>query len=180
MIKLYESFAQSRNNIIRRYFDDLQIDLNKWFTEGSLSQNTNLLEIEESNLTQGTSRSIICDFEDDEYRYQLMFFIDQGMFEEEKLTKLVLTLKRYDTDSKLIDNYEDEVQITDITEDFIVDKITNIDEIGRFKAEPSNGEESTSSEFAEEATAEETPTEEVPVEETQPAKETPAEETPAA
>lgn len=179
MIKLYESFAQSRNNIIRRYFDDLQIDLNKWFTEGSLSKNTNLLEIEESNLSQGTSRDIIVDFEDDDYRYQLIFFIDQGMFEEEKLTKLVLTLKRYDADSKLINNYEEEVNILDIDENFIIDKITNIDDIGRFKVEPSTGEETTPSEFAEEAPAE-TPTEEAPVEGTPPAEEKPAEETPAA
>jgi hypothetical protein len=175
MIKLYEDFTQSRNNIIRRYFDDLMINLRSWFSEGSLSQNTNLLEIEESNLSQGTSRSIICDFEDEECRFQLIFFIDQGMFEEEKLTKLVLTLKKYDADNNLIDNYEEEVPVTDVTEDFIIDKITNIDEIGKFKVEPATGDETASSEFAEE-----TPTEEVPVEETQPAKETPAEETPAA
>jgi hypothetical protein len=175
MVKLYEAFAQSRNNMIRRYFDDLMINLNKWFTEGSLSKNTNLLEIEESNLSMGTSRSIICDFVDDDYRYQLIFFIDQGMFENDKLTKLVLTLKRYDADSNLIDNYEDEISITDIDENFIVDKITNIDEIGKFKAEPSTGEETTSSEFAEEQ-----PAEEAPAEETPPAEEQPAEETPAA
>jgi hypothetical protein len=165
--------------MIRRYFDDLQIDLNKWFTEGSLSQNTNLLEIEESCISQGTSRSIICDFEDDEYRYQLIFFIDQGMFEEEKLTKLVLTLKRYDADNKLIDNYEEEVGINNISEDFIVDKITNIEDIGKFKAETATGEETTSSEFAEEAPAE-NPTEEAPAEGTLPAEEKPVEETPAA
>jgi hypothetical protein len=177
MIKLFEDFAQSRNNIIRRYFDDLLINLRSWFSEGSLSQNTNLLEIEESNLSQGTSRDIIVDFEDDDNRFQLIFFIDQGMFQDDKLTKLVLTLKKYDADNNLIENYEEEVPITDITEDFIVDKITNIDEIGKFKAEPATSEETASSEFAEEPTAEEAPAEETPpAEEEKPAEET----TPAA
>jgi len=157
MIKLYEDFTQSRNNIIRRYFDDLMINLRSWFSEGSLSQNTNLLEIEESNLSIGTSRDIIVDFEDDENRFQLIFFIDQGMFEDNKLTKLILTLKKYDADNNLIDNYEEEVPITDITEDFIIDKITNIDEIGKFKAEPASSEEVSSSEFAEEPEGETTP-----------------------
>jgi hypothetical protein len=169
MIKLYEAFAQSRNNIIRRYFDDLLIDINKWFTEGSLSQNTTLLEVEESNTSQGTSRSIITDFEDADYRFQLIFFIDQGMFEDEKLTKVVLTLKRYDTNGNLLDNYEEEVPIQDINEDFIIDKITNIEEIGKFKVEPANVEGEISTEM---------PTEETPPTEEAPA-ENPTEETPA-
>lgn len=129
-IKLYEEFTESKNYKIREFFDRLTVDINKWFAEGSLSsQEATLIDIEQSNEEIGMTRNLKFDFEDKEFRYQVTIIIDHTMFDGNNLDKCYLTVKKYVFDEPtLLGVIEEEgLSITNLTEDYIINKISEID-----------------------------------------------------
>lgn len=167
ILKLYEEFVDSKNSIIRQFLNKKMQEIKYWFSEGSLSTNTQLLDLETSDEEIGMLRHLKLDFSDDLFRYQVIILIDHSMFNENNLEKCDLTIKKYEIDGSeiLAIKEENDLGIENLTEDYILDVISNIDteepkENTEISTEEENTEEiPTQTENTETQTPEETPEE---------------------
>lgn len=130
MIRLFEEFTESSDYRIRMFFSELIKNIKHWFLEGAFSQdNINLIGLEESSNVKGVKKYLTFDFEDGEYRYQVSFIINYDMLSEEGVDSVYLSIKKYlFGDSELIRTLEEEVDTDELSETFILNKITEIDE----------------------------------------------------
>jgi len=118
MLKLYEDFIKFDKlyDIIKQ----LENRINYWFSDkGTLSKDISLIDINSTLTDKYTSRSIIINFNNANYLYQCIFTLSS---EDSDICKV--TLKRYELeDQKLIDRIQEEVNINDLKEDYLINKI---------------------------------------------------------
>jgi hypothetical protein len=162
-LKLYEEFTESKNYKIRQFFDRLISDINSWFTDGSLAaQESTLIEIEKNIQESGMTRTLKFDFEDKDFRYQVIILIDHTMFDGDNLENCYLTVKKYVLDSsEVVGVIEEEgLNISNLTEDYIINKISEIDDNKNAIEETEIDKQNNYQEESPETSTEETPTEE--------------------
>lgn len=157
MKKLFEEYVESADYKISVFFKELQSQIQKWFSEGSLSAQGCEIDgdIQISNYNP-MEKFLICNFvepvtEGDEedgssFRYRMTFMvrIDQmkgaeaqaqqsqgaqggeGAPVEPKnleINKVLLKIHQFDEDNKEKGELVEEVDVEDIKEDFVIDKI---------------------------------------------------------
>jgi len=123
MVKLYEEFVEfdKLHNIIKQ----LENRIKYWFTEkGTLGKDTSLSEISSTLTNSYSTRTIKVDFSDMNFMYQILFTVSS-----KKSEKCSITFKRYDlTEQSLIDTINDEIDINDVKEDYIISLISQFDD----------------------------------------------------
>jgi len=123
MVKLYEKFVEydKLNSIIKQ----IETRVKFWFTEkGTLSKDTNLTDITSTQTNMYSSRTVKLDFSDMSFMYQVLFTV-YAEFSD----KCKITFKRYNlTEQKLIDTFNDEIDVNDVKEDYIISLISDIND----------------------------------------------------
>lgn len=164
MKKLFEEYVESADYKISVFFKELQAQIQKWFTEGSLSAQGCEIDgdIQISNYNP-MEKFLICNFvepvtEGDEeegssFRYRMTFMVrldqmkgaeaqgqgaqaqmgaqpgaegGEGAPAEPKnleINKVLLKIHQFDEENKEKGELVEEVDVEDIKEDFIIDKI---------------------------------------------------------
>jgi hypothetical protein len=121
-LKLYEEFIKSDE--LKDLIKQLETRARHWFSNGDLGKETNLNSIEKSEFTNRSYKSIIVNFNNENYVYQIILTVDL-----ETPDKCKFEMKRYDIENtNLIDKIDEEVDIDEIKEDFIVNKISEFEE----------------------------------------------------
>ena len=129
-IKLYEEFTESKNFLIKKYFDELSKKIENWFTEGSLSiDGLEFLNMDKYNTVGGMTKTLSLKFKDMQYQYSVDILIDHDMFEENELKNCYLSIKLYsENDELLTTDTDSNVDINNLTEDYLIEKISKIKE----------------------------------------------------
>jgi hypothetical protein len=137
--KLYSIIKQLKNRVLY------------WFSDGDLSEDNNLIDIKETKSSSYLHKSLTVDFSSSEYIFQLIITVN-----ESDMGKCKITIKRYEIDNnQLLDEIQDEIDVNDVTENYIIDKIgdmvtndKNPDEIDivNVEEEEEDGDMETSSE----------------------------------
>jgi len=118
--------------------DEIVKNVEYWFKEGKFSmENISLVELEKSFDDKLGMRNIICNFEDENSNFQLIIDVPLNLIvtlnADEKNNgdfKGIITIKKYDKNtSELIRQYKNDVKLKNITEDFIIERISKFDEI---------------------------------------------------
>jgi hypothetical protein len=162
MKKLFEEYVESADYKIAVFFKELQGQIQRWFTEGSLAAQGCEIDgdIQISNYNP-MEKFLICNFvepvtEGDEeegssYRYRMIFMVrlDQMKGDEAQngqlqgtqaqgggmpietpaegkaleINKVLLKIHQFDEENKEKGELVEEVDVDDIKEDFIIDKI---------------------------------------------------------
>jgi hypothetical protein len=157
MQKLFEEYVESADYKISVFFKELQSQIQKWFTEGSLSAQGCEIDgdIQISNYNP-MEKFLICNFvepitEGDEeegssFRYRMTFMVrldqmkdaeaqGQGQSQAQgaealpaeqknlEINKVLLKIHQFDEENKEKGELVEEVNVEDIKEDFIIDKI---------------------------------------------------------
>jgi len=146
MITSYKEYILENNfkplQKVKNLMDNLHKMILNWFTTGSLSkQGLNLQNIDTSFTNDITDKTKIITFDDSKFYYQIVLvasiddlFKNSKEPEEEQLKDISLQIKKYDLDNQsgnslegtLIDRWEGTIKIKEFTEDFIIDKISQM------------------------------------------------------
>ena len=161
MKKLFEEYVESADYKISVFFKELQAQIQRWFTEGSLSAQGCEIDgdIQISNYNP-MEKFLICNFvepvtegeeeEGSSFRYRMIFMVrldqmkgseasapqggqaqggaqgGEGAPSEPKnleINKVLLKIHQFDEENKEKGELVEEVNVEDIKEDFIIDKI---------------------------------------------------------
>lgn len=131
MRKIFEEYVESADYIISVFFKELEVQVQKWFSEGSLgASGCQLVQITNNEIMNPMQKYQMVEFISPENYFQIMFIVRVDEFtEDNEIEKVHLKIKRY-TDNetqKLERELVEEVDVEDIKEDFIIDKISEID-----------------------------------------------------
>ena len=135
-VKLYEEFIDDDYEM-QRIMKQLEKRAYHWFSKGALSKDAQLVEIEASTTAIATRKTLIINFNDNEFYYILKIRINI-----EEMGKCELDLEKYKPNSdstgtkktkeelEFIDDIhltgENKVDINDIKGEFILDKIAEL------------------------------------------------------
>lgn len=130
-IKLYEEyqeFTENRSYLIRDYFNKMINTMSNWFSSGLLSKQGCILnQIDQSDENIGTTRTLKLDFNDANYDYTIIILIDHSMFNDDNtMNTCELSIKRYDGDGNMNKIEETNCDISNLTEEYIVTKISEM------------------------------------------------------
>ena len=79
------------------------------------------------NTVGGMTKTLTLKFKDMQYEYCVDILIDHDMFEENELKNCYLSIKLYDQDDNLLTtDIDSNVDINNVTEDYLIEKISNI------------------------------------------------------
>jgi len=123
MLKLYEEFLEYDK--LHEVILQLENRIKYWFSEeGTLGKDTNLVDIDSTVTNKYSYRSITAMFSNENYMYQCIFTVNS-----EDGDKCSITIKRYELDDqKLLDKITEKINIDDVKEDFIISKISEMEE----------------------------------------------------
>jgi len=126
---LFEDFTQSAAFKIKSMMIELQKNINFWFTQGSLSkEDIQDYDVEIGTSTRGLNKNIILNFNNLQFKYQLIFVLSLDQVEEDKINKCFIEVKKYDMNTLgLIRTLNKTIDVKDINEDFILGLITELD-----------------------------------------------------
>lgn len=131
MIKIFEEYVENADYIMSTFFKELEVQVNKWFSEGSLgASGCQLVQISNSEIMNPMQKYQMVEFISPENYFQLMFIVRiDEMTDDNEIDKVHLKIKRYsDSETqKLERELIEEIDVEDIKEDFIIDKISEID-----------------------------------------------------
>jgi len=138
--KTFETYTDSSVHRISIILDEMIKDIQKWFTDGKFSDSYSFYDkIEKSSMTTSTERFVMFDFFDDNYYYKLTIILKLEDYDEEKreIEDAYLRIKIYDINNNqdVVNTFEDNIKVSDINEDFILQKIDDL------KKEVSNKED---------------------------------------
>jgi hypothetical protein len=145
MKKIFEDFVESSDYVISVFFKELESQVQKWFTEGSLgASGCKLVQISNSEIMNPMQKTQIVEFLSPENYFQLIFMVRLDELSEDgnQIEKVHMKIKRYsDNESNHLEReLLDEVDVEDIKEDFIIDKISEIDKEEDDDKEPDLGD----------------------------------------
>ncbi len=131
MKKIFEEYVESADYIISTFFKELKVQVQKWFSEGSLgASGCQLVQITNNEIMNPIQKYQMIEFISPENYFQIMFIVRiDEMTDENEIDKVHLKIKRYsDNESqKLERELVEEIDVEDVKEDFIIDKISEID-----------------------------------------------------
>jgi len=133
-MKKFEQFTNDSYEM-QSILDKLQKRISYWFQSGEFSMRSNLIDTDVPKSTSAARRSIIVNFSDDEFYYQLIIRMNI-----EDLEHCDVIIKKYDPSQidipgggRPIETLEltndKKVEINDIKEDFIVKKLSEIEDM---------------------------------------------------
>lgn len=132
MKKIFEEYVESADYIISVFFKELEVQVQKWFNGGSLgASGCRLVQITNSQIMNPMQKYQMVEFISPENYFQIMFIVRVDEFDDDnEIGKVHLKIKRYsDNDAqKLERELVEEIDVEDIKEDFIIDKISEIDQ----------------------------------------------------
>ena len=132
MKKIFEEFVESSDYVVSVFFKELETQVKKWFTEGSLgASGCKLVQISNSDIMNPMQKTQIVEFLSPENYFQLIFIVRLDELSEDgnEIEKVHMKVKRYSDNetNQLERELLEEVDVEDIKEDFIIDKISEID-----------------------------------------------------
>lgn len=132
MKKIFEEYVESADYIISVFFKELEVQVQKWFNGGSLgASGCQLVQITNSQIMNPMQKYQMVEFISPENYFQIIFIVRVDEFgDDNEIGKVHLKIKRYsDNDvQKLERELVEEIDVEDIKEDFIIDKISEIDQ----------------------------------------------------
>ena len=122
-----EAYEENPEFRIQQFFEELKKNINQWFSEGSLSQNSELVDIKISTLN-AVEKNIMFDFLDDsEFYYQICIIIPLVAVGEEQLKDGFIKVKLYNQEEgKLLRTLSKDIEVKDINEDKILELISEL------------------------------------------------------
>lgn len=143
---LNEKYEENPEFRIKSFFVELEKNIRNWFESGSL-KNAELGKIERS-LTHATDKNLIFEFNDEEFFYQVYVIISiTDVEDEDKLGDCYIKVKKYDaTDMTLLRSLGEDVEVSDINEDKILELFSKLDEESQSVEEDEEGEVTVSDE----------------------------------
>ena len=125
---LNEKYVEDPEYRIRKFFDELKKNIKFWFSEGSLSIDTELFDID-IETTNNIEKYLKFDFQDDDFYYQIIFIITLQEVEEDVLDECHIKLKRYDINTgDLIREIGEDIKVKEINEDSVLELFVKLDE----------------------------------------------------
>lgn len=123
-IKLFEEFNDVDTAVIE-VLGKIETMFKGWFDNGALSKEGVKLESTNTN-TETTDPTIEIEFSNEDCMFSIDFFIDYAaMSADRDDIKLEMEFKKYDNaTSELVSTLEDEITMQDLTEDYILSKIS--------------------------------------------------------
>lgn len=131
MKKIFEEYIESGDYIIATFFKELEVQVQKWFSEGSLgASGCQLVQITNNEIMNPIQKYQMVEFISPENYFQLMFIVRiDEMTDDGEIGKVHLKIKRYtdNEEQKLERELVEVIDVEDVKEDFIIDKIAEID-----------------------------------------------------
>ena len=131
-LKLFEEFMDEDYEL-SRVMKDLEKRANYWFSEGNLAKDTQLVDIKQSETEISLRKSLIIEFNDNEFYFQLIIRVYL-----EDMGKCDFILKKYNTEENgmnLMDQLsltgDKKVDVNDIKGEFVLDQIVELNGKGK-------------------------------------------------
>ena len=126
-LKLFEKYIESTEYRIKSIFQELEKNINEWFVSGELSKQNASLIANKLTSTNFNDKTLILDFSDPNYKYQIIFIISmQDVLDDDKIENGYIKVKMYDYDDKLLRTMGKDVKIKDFTEAKVIELIAKI------------------------------------------------------
>ena len=156
--KLNEKYEEDPEYRIKKFYDKLEKNIRLWFSEGSFALNgANLYDIKVST-SNNIDKTLMFDFQDDKYYYQVIFIVSLEEVNENTLEDCYIKVKRYDIDqSTLIKEVDKNVMIKDLNEDKLIELFAELDNEEEESLLDDEGNLETTSDTEEEKLQEEEP-----------------------
>jgi hypothetical protein len=124
-----EKYEEDPEFRIKSFFVELEKNIRNWFDEGTLGANgAELGEIKRA-LTHSIEKNLIFDFTDDEFYYQVYIIMSIQDVGEDKLDECYVKVKKYDAaEMTLLRTYGEDVQVSDLNEDKILELFSKLDD----------------------------------------------------
>ncbi len=131
MKKVFEEYVESADYLISVFFKELEAQVTKWFSEGSLgASGCQLVQIKNDEIMNPMQKYQMVEFISVENYFQLMFIVRVDEFNDDnEIDKVHMKIKKYSDNEaqKLERELIEEVDVEDIKEDYIIDKISELD-----------------------------------------------------
>lgn len=124
-----EKYEESPEFRIKSFFTELEKNIRDWFDEGTFFINGAVLGDIKRSLTHAIEKNLIFEFNDEEYYYQIYVIISIQDVTEDDLDECYIKIKKYDVDTmKLLRSLGEDVMVSDINEDKILELISKLDD----------------------------------------------------
>ena len=131
MKKIFEEYVESADYIISVFFKELEVQVKKWFDVGSLgASGCQLVQITNNEIMNPMQKYQMVEFLSPENYFQIMFIVRVDEFtDENEIDKVHLKIKKYtDNETQQLEReLVEEIDVEDVKEDFIIDKISELD-----------------------------------------------------
>jgi len=131
MKKLFEEYVESADYVISVFFKELDVQVQKWFNEGSLgASGCQLVQVTNNEIMNPIQKYQMIEFISPENYFQIMFIVRiDEMTDDNEIGKVYLKIKKYSDNEtqKLERELDEEIDVEDVKEDFIIDKISELD-----------------------------------------------------
>ena len=124
-----EKYEENPEFRIKQFFVELEKNIRDWFDNGTFGANGAELGKISRGLTNAMEKNFIFEFNDDEFFYQVYVIMSIEDVGEDTLDECYIKVKKYDAaEMTLLRTKGEDMQVSDITEDKILEMISNIDE----------------------------------------------------
>lgn len=130
MKKLFEDFIESPDYIISIFFKELEAQVNNWFKEGSFAASgCEIIQFNTLSINP-MQKTLMVDFVSPEFYFKMIFMIKVDEITDNEVDTVYLIIKRYTSyEEKMLDReLLDELKVDDVKEDYIIDKISELDD----------------------------------------------------
>ena len=126
---LNEKYEENPEFRIKEFFIELEKNIRDWFENGTFAVNNAELGKMERSMENAIDKSLIFEFADGEYFYQVYVIVSLQDVEEDLLDECYLKVKRYDLDSMtLLRSLSEDIKVSDLNEDKLIELIDKLDE----------------------------------------------------
>ena len=126
---LNEIYEENPDYRIKSFFEELEKNIKDWFENGTFAANGAVLGDIKRSLADAIDKNLIFEFNDEEFYYQVIIILSLKEVGEELLDECYVKVKKYDgTDMTLLRSLADDVKVSDLNEDKILELISKLDE----------------------------------------------------
>jgi hypothetical protein len=126
---LTEKYEENPEFRIKSFFVELEKNIRNWFDEGTLGANGAELGNITRSLTHAMDKNLIFEFNDDEFYYQVYIIMSIQDVGEDSLDECHVKVKKYDSaDDTLLRTYAEDIQVSDLNEDKILELFSKLDD----------------------------------------------------
>jgi len=126
---LNEKYEENPEYRIKEFFIELEKNIHDWFENGTFFANGAVLGDIKRALTHSVEKNLTFEFNDEEFYYQVYVIMSLQDVGEENLDECYIKVKKYDVNSmNLLRTYGEDVQVSDLNEDKILELFSKLDE----------------------------------------------------